>query len=202
MVYILIGYVILEILIGSILFCWIFSKQFKNVDIIKLSKDHNPGAFNAFDFAGAKVGMLGLIMDLLKGALPVYLFYKFFNSYCSTYWISLVMMAPVLGHALGIYNNFKGGKCITTSFGVLVGVLPLTYSVFFLAGLYIITCFFKTESYRVKSIITYVIMILISISLIVVTKEIYVHLGCILISIIAIVKHIVEKTDKTIAKSK
>lgn len=196
MLVLLICYVILSFLLGSILFCPIVCKRLKGVDIIKDSVDHNPGAFNAIELGGIKVGMLGLFLDLFKGALPTYIFCRVLSEYCSTFWLTLVIIAPVLGHGVGIFNKLKGGKCITTSFGVLIGIVPISNALFILASIYIISCCFVKVSDKIKSIATFTLFAIISIVLIFVTKNISVCLGCIGISLIAIIKHLIDKSKK------
>lgn len=65
-----------------------------------------------------------------------------------------VIAAPVLGHAIAPFNHFHGGKCISTAFGALLGLYPLTKIVFLLAGIYIaLSTIFVIPSTRLRSML-------------------------------------------------
>lgn len=82
--------------------------------------DGNPGSANAFKAGGWACGIFALLLDYLKGCLPVLLA----NSYLSIdkVWIILIAIAPILGHAFSPFLGFKGGKAIATTFGVWTGL--------------------------------------------------------------------------------
>ena len=109
--------------LGSILFAEIFGKIISKKDITAESPDRNPGTVNAFKYGGTFCGILTLCMDMLKGFLPVFLYGKFVSDASILQW-SFVVAAPVIGHIFPIFNKFKGGKGIATSFGCLLGFLP------------------------------------------------------------------------------
>jgi len=82
--------------------------------------DGNPGAVNAFKAAGPVVGVVALLLDFLKGALPV-------AAACwlvglRGWWLTPVILAPVLGHMLPLFARFRGGKALAVTFGVWTGV--------------------------------------------------------------------------------
>ena len=101
------GMIVFGLLCGSILFGRALPKWIKGIDVTEVSNDHNPGTANAMKYAGVPVGILCLLGDLLKGALPVY------------------VAAPVLGHAYSLFYHGNGGKAIAVSFGVLIGLAPV-----------------------------------------------------------------------------
>jgi glycerol-3-phosphate acyltransferase PlsY len=82
--------------------------------------DHNPGTVNAWRAGGPKIGIPVLLLDYLKGAVPVFLASYVFG--ISGWQLVPVAIAPVAGHAYSIFLTFKGGKAITTSFGIWTGV--------------------------------------------------------------------------------
>ena len=67
------GMTVFGLLCGSILFGRVLPKWIKGIDVTEVSNDHNPGTANAMKYAGVPVGILCLLGDLLKGALPVYM---------------------------------------------------------------------------------------------------------------------------------
>jgi len=82
--------------------------------------DGNPGAVNAFKAAGPVIGSLALLLDFLKGWLPVAAAYWLLG--IRGWWLTAVVVAPVLGHAFSPFLRFRGGKAITVTFGVWSGV--------------------------------------------------------------------------------
>ena len=175
-------------LCGSIMFSRIIPKLFKNVDICKLSPDENPGAANVFTYCGIKLGMLCLIMDMLKGFLPVYTAYRIFG--CESLLFSAVIIAPVLGHAIALFDKSKGGKCIATAFGVLLALLPVTRIVILLAALYIFfSTVIKISPNRKRSIVTFTAFGLISSAILAFNGKSSIAIACFVLSVIAIFKH-------------
>ena len=176
------------------MFCKIIPKALLHKDICEISDDHNPGAFNVFKHCGKKIGVLCLLLDLLKGFIPVLLASLFMDTTCWAY--AFVIAAPVLGHAIGLFNRFHGGKCIAVSFGVTFGMIPASWiGIVVLATLYILfSTVLKIKSNRIRSINVYamfgvatsIIFSLIGLGAI--------AAGCGMISIIAIVKHLQNKS--------
>lgn len=120
-VFILFGY-----LSGSILYAQIFAKVFKKENMIENSKDKNPGTANAFVHGGFWCGVVTLICDVLKGFVPVFLYMSYVSSIKGTLSaMPFVIAAPVVGHAFPVFYKFKGGKGIATTFGCLLGLLPV-----------------------------------------------------------------------------
>lgn len=116
-------YMIIGFLSGSILFGRLIPMIFRGVDVQTESEDGNPGTFNAFACGGAFCGILVLLADLGKGAIPVALCAKDLG--INSWMFALVMAAPVFGHAHSLFQKGHGGKAIAVSFGVLIGLLPL-----------------------------------------------------------------------------
>jgi glycerol-3-phosphate acyltransferase PlsY len=82
--------------------------------------DGNPGAANAVRAGGWRIGLPAVILDGLKGAIPVGIAY---HAYGVTGWgLVPVVLAPVFGHAFSPFLGFRGGKAIATTFGVWTGL--------------------------------------------------------------------------------
>lgn len=82
--------------------------------------DGNPGATNAWRAGGWPVGLLALLLDYLKGALPVSLAHFKFG--VSGWNLVAVALSPILGHAFSPFLNFRGGKAVAVTFGVWTGL--------------------------------------------------------------------------------
>lgn len=122
-------------LMGSILFGYLLPKYLKNIDIEKVSEDHNPGTANVMKYAGVPLGLLCLLCDMAKGYIPLVWAGKVMSPVSLLF--AGVMAAPVLGHAFPCFRRHHGGKAIAVSFGVLLGVLKYSRSVFLLVILYL-----------------------------------------------------------------
>ena len=120
---------ILSYFLGSIPSGLIIGKVFKNIDI----REHgskNTGATNAIRVLGFKTGIFAFIFDVAKGALVIAL--VFFIGDKSLYIVSqydinissIYGMAAVIGHVFPIYINFKGGKAVATSAGMILAIEP------------------------------------------------------------------------------
>ncbi|MCI8504854.1 MAG: glycerol-3-phosphate acyltransferase [Lachnospiraceae bacterium] len=120
---------------GSLLFGRILPKYFKNMDIEEISADHNPGTANVMKYAGIPLGVLCLVLDIGKGYLPILWAEKVVEPV--NHLFAGIMVAPVLGHAFPFWKSGHGGKAIAVSFGVLLGVLRYSRSVWLLAALYL-----------------------------------------------------------------
>lgn len=108
-------------LIGSIPFGYIICKVFKKIDIRNFGSG-NIGATNVYRICGWKYGLPVLITDILKGFLPIFIG-KHLN-----FPILLIIAGgvfSVLGHSFSLFLKFKGGKGVSTSFGVIIGLFPI-----------------------------------------------------------------------------
>ena len=82
--------------------------------------DGNPGAANAWKAGGWRVGALALLLDYLRGAVPVALAH--FGWHLAGLPLGAVAVAPILGHAFSPFLNFRGGKGLTVTFGAWSGL--------------------------------------------------------------------------------
>ncbi len=173
---------------GSIMFSRIIPLKIYGIDIEKEGSDSNPGSANVFMKVGVSAGFLCLFLDIIKGFLPVYLAVKFMNT--ESLFFAAMLASPVLGHALAPFNRFHGGKCIATSFGELLGILPVTYAVVLLAALYILfSTVFKISPNRIRSIVTFSIFGFTALVVLVLIGKTSIAFGCFFISLTAVIKH-------------
>lgn len=113
-------FIVLSYLLGSIPNALWVGKIFKNVDVRNFGSG-NVGSTNAARVLGLKYGALTLILDVLKGVFfPLVAKLYGYNSKI----LILIGLAAILGHSYSIYLNFKGGKAVATSTGVLLVLVP------------------------------------------------------------------------------
>ncbi len=90
---------------------------------------NNAGATNTFRVLGKKAGKVVLGIDVLKGILstllPYWILSYTFDAAALTHVQILASFLAVLGHVFPIFANFKGGKGVATSLGVIVGLQPI-----------------------------------------------------------------------------
>ncbi len=112
-------------LIGSIPFGLIISKCFGS-DIRKVGSG-NIGATNLARTIGKKWGCLCFILDAVKGFVPTIVASKVLASEISSVNAGIIIAtgsAAICGHVFPLYLKFKGGKGVSTSFGVALGIWP------------------------------------------------------------------------------
>ena len=99
---------------------WI-GKIFKNIDVRDYGSK-NSGATNSYRVLGAKLGIAVLIIDVLKGFIPLYIASKFNLLYNDLVILGLV---AILAHTFSCFISFKGGKGVATSLGVFLFLAPV-----------------------------------------------------------------------------
>ncbi len=83
----------------------------------------NPGATNVLRIAGKKLAATVLILDVVKGIIPVVIATLLGFS---TTWIAATAFAAFLGHLYPVFFQFKGGKGVATALGGFLALsLPL-----------------------------------------------------------------------------
>lgn len=104
-------------LCGSIPFGVLITRRVKGVDV-RSQGSGNIGATNVARVAGKKLGILVLLLDALKGALPVLAARLLLPQLL---WLHAgVALCAFLGHVFPVWLRLKGGKGVATALGVLV----------------------------------------------------------------------------------
>lgn len=115
----MIGIVLAGFVAGAIPFGFLIARR-RGLNI----KEHgsgNIGATNVARVLGARVGLIVLLLDAAKGALPTLVALH----YCG--WPQVVAAtgaAAILGHCFSPFLRGKGGKGVATSFGVFLVIAP------------------------------------------------------------------------------
>ncbi|MDC9724690.1 MAG: glycerol-3-phosphate 1-O-acyltransferase PlsY [Gammaproteobacteria bacterium] len=82
----------------------------------------NPGATNVLRFGGKKLAATVLILDVVKGILPVVI--AILLGLDQT-WIAATALAAFIGHLYPVFFQFKGGKGVATALGGFLALSPL-----------------------------------------------------------------------------
>jgi glycerol-3-phosphate acyltransferase PlsY len=113
---------LLAYLLGSLSFAVIVSKGMGLKDPRSYGSK-NPGATNVLRSGSKAAAITTLLLDGLKGWLPVVLVKWFGGDYgLGDGTVAAVGLAAFLGHLYPVFFQFKGGKGVATAAGVLLGV--------------------------------------------------------------------------------
>ena len=140
----MIVYVIMAIiayLIGSVNFSVIFSKKFAGFDVREKGSG-NAGSTNMLRSVGKKAAALTLVCDVLKGVVAIVIAIIVGNIIQDSnkeLLLQIAGIAVVLGHTFPIFFQFKGGKGVATSLGILlmsnwqIGLICLVFALVLMA---------------------------------------------------------------------
>jgi glycerol-3-phosphate acyltransferase PlsY len=135
-------WVVMGFFLGAMPFSVWLGRVFLKTDV-RTYGDGNPGATNAWRAGGWRLGLPTLLLDYLKGAVPVSL--ANFAVGISGWGLVAVALAPVAGHAFSPFLRFRGGKAIAVTFGIWTGLTVAEGPV--VLGLLMVLCFKVLDSH-------------------------------------------------------
>ena len=106
-------------LIGSVPFGLILTRLAGAGDVRNIGSG-NIGATNVLRTGRKGLAIATLILDLLKGALPVWLAFRYLGPDMAV----VAGLGAVLGHCFPVWLKFRGGKGVATAAGVVVALTP------------------------------------------------------------------------------
>ena len=133
------AYIIVAIIayaIGSVNFSVILSRKMAGFDVREKGSG-NAGSTNMLRSVGKKAAILTLICDILKGIgaiLIAWIVGKIAKDVDRVLLIQIAGILVVVGHTFPIFFEFRGGKGVATSLGVLlitnwqIGLICLTFA--------------------------------------------------------------------------
>ncbi|MCZ0704502.1 glycerol-3-phosphate acyltransferase PlsY [Natronobacillus azotifigens] len=149
-------FIICAYLLGSIPSGLIVGKIGYKMDI----REHgsgNLGGTNAFRVLGKKAGMIVTIADIGKGTLATLLPVIFQQPELN---LLVIGIFAVIGHMYPIFANFRGGKAVATSGGLILGVSPLLFLIIFLSFFIVL---YITKYVSLSSMVTGIVAFITSI---------------------------------------
>ncbi|MFA5431483.1 MAG: glycerol-3-phosphate 1-O-acyltransferase PlsY [Candidatus Paceibacterota bacterium] len=193
----LIIFITLGYFFGSIPFGYIIAK-FKGINIQKQGSG-NTGATNVSRVLGFKYAILVGLLDVLKVIIPIIIAkYYLLNEW----YISLVIIATIMGHLFPIWLKFKGGKAVSSIFASMFIIIGWQYSlIFFLVWVIIL------RMIKIMSLTNLIVIWFIPLLFWLFTGSIaYLSLGLLYIPILywahrENIKRLKEGTEKRIIKS-
>ena len=131
--------ILFSYLSGSIPFGLILTKFFSDQDVRKIGSG-NIGATNVLRTGNKILAFVTLLLDILKGYVPVLIAQKYFPEL-----VSLSCLLAFIGHIFPLWLKFKGGKGVATYLGILFA-LSLQLSFLFIFTWLVVSLVFKYSS--------------------------------------------------------
>ena len=128
---------IVAYLIGSVNFSVLISKKMAGFDV-RTKGSGNAGTTNVLRTVGKKAAVITLLADILKGVVAIIIAVILGNIASNSDKALLVQIAGIaviLGHTFPIFFEFKGGKGVATSLGILlvtnsqIGLICLVFAI-------------------------------------------------------------------------
>ena len=114
--------VVAAYLVGSLAFAVIVSRAMGLADP-RTFGSKNPGATNVLRSGSKAAAVVTLLLDALKGLVPVLLVKAFGKPYgMGDGTVAMVALAAFLGHLYPVFFRFQGGKGVATFLGAVFGI--------------------------------------------------------------------------------
>lgn len=115
---------VLAYLIGSIPTGYLIVKA-KTGDDIRTVGSGSTGATNVKRVLGKKWFFTVMLLDALKGAIPVFAAEYFFEDACGGLFPVIAALFVIIGHSKPVFLGFKGGKSVASGVGTIIALNPL-----------------------------------------------------------------------------
>ena len=140
----MVAYIIVALiayLIGSINFSIIISKRMAGFDVREKGSG-NAGTTNMLRSVGKEAALITLVSDILKGIIAIVvaiIIGAIWQDLDRALLVQLAALLVVIGHTFPVFFQFKGGKGVATSLGVLlminwkIGLICLVFALVLIA---------------------------------------------------------------------
>ncbi|MGI6608224.1 MAG: glycerol-3-phosphate 1-O-acyltransferase PlsY [Erysipelotrichaceae bacterium] len=174
---------VLNYLAGSIPWALVIGKVFYNTDVRKYGSG-NLGATNAGRVLGKKVAYIVTVLDALKGFIMFIILSQVdYKLAC------LTIIFVAVGHCYPLFANFKGGKAVATSFGIVLAFSINSFKSFLLIFLLPVLIWFfisnTTEYVSLASLVSLFSSFIFSIFI----SQNYISLSILAIWLLVVYKH-------------
>lgn len=176
-------FAILNYIVGSIPWALVIGKVFYNTDVRKHGSG-NLGATNTGRTLGKKAAIAVAVLDALKGFFMFLILSRFdYKTAC------LTNIFVAVGHCYPLFANFKGGKAVATTFGIILALSIYSLKSFLLGfllplGIWLLITK-MTEYVSLASLISVLTAVVISAFI----NHSYVTLSLLLIWLFVVYKH-------------
>ena len=115
--------VVAAYLVGSLSFAVIVSRLM-GLNDPRTYGSGNPGATNVLRSGNKAAAALTLLLDAIKGWLPVWAVAQWGAAWGIENALAPVALAAFVGHVWPVFFRFQGGNGVATAAGVLIGIQP------------------------------------------------------------------------------
>ena len=118
-------FLLIAYLLGSLPNGYLICRWVANIDVRTVGSK-NIGATNVARSLGLSWGLLVLLMDMAKGALPVVVALSIWSAGTerNLLIVALVALAAFFGHLSSVFLHFRGGKGVAIAFGISLVLIP------------------------------------------------------------------------------
>ena len=118
-------FVLTAYLLGSLPSGYLIGRLVAGIDVRTVGSQ-NIGTTNVARSLGLRWGLLVLILDMAKGALPVAVAFILWSGEGERGFIIviLVALAAFFGYLASLFLRFRGGKGVATAFGIALVLMP------------------------------------------------------------------------------
>lgn len=178
--YIAIGY-----LLGSIPFALVIGKLFYHTDIRKYGSG-NLGGTNAGRVLGKKAGIATIVLDVLKVVLAVAIVALGFDDKEMSIWAGV---AAAFGHCYPLFAHFKGGKAAATLVGFLLSTAIFTFQNVWFIVVPLIAFFLMLYLFKMVSLASIAMALVSSIYISIMQDQLVITAASWLLSVLVIYRH-------------
>lgn len=124
-------FIVISYLVGSIPVAVCIGKKYRGIDI-REHGSQNAGATNTFRVFGKKLGWIVLLLDVTKGfvasTLPLFIADNYSENQLLLFQL-VTSLACIIGHVFPIFAQFRGGKGVASSLGIIIGINPVSAAI-------------------------------------------------------------------------
>ena len=124
-------FIVISYLVGSIPVAVWIGKKCRGIDI-REHGSQNAGATNTFRVFGKKLGWIVLLLDVTKGfvasTLPLFIADNYSENQLLLFQL-VTSLACIIGHVFPIFAQFRGGKGVASSLGIIIGINPVSAAI-------------------------------------------------------------------------
>jgi len=124
-------FIVISYLVGSIPVAVWIGKKCRGIDI-REHGSQNAGATNTFRVFGQKLGWIVLTLDVTKGffasILPLFIADNYSENQLLLFQL-VTSLACIIGHVFPIFAQFRGGKGVASSLGIIIGINPVSAAI-------------------------------------------------------------------------
>ncbi len=169
---------VIAYLLGNFATSYLVSRAAAKIDIRKYGSG-NAGSTNVLRVLGAKPAAIAFLGDVLKGTIAVLIGRYIGGSYGEI----IAGIFVILGHDWPIVLNFKGGKGVATTIGLMLPIDPIMVLLILITGVIVISIT------RYVSLASVLGMCIYPIAMIITQKPAEYIIFSLILSAIAIIRH-------------